>query len=185
MAASGIALAAPAEEAQSITLRSGTRIHIRLAQSLDTRRDKPGTPFVAHVSSAVVRDGEVIVPRGAVCHGHVVESRPSGRLKGRAVMRLALDSMELNGRPYSIVTSDPGFAGKGHKKRNAALIGGGAATGAGIGAIAGGPVGAAVGAGAGAVAGTTAAVITGKRNLRLAPETRVVFSLRYPVHLRV
>ncbi len=185
MLAGAATLPAQPADASAVTLPAGTRIHIRLAQSLDTKRDGPGTPFVGHVSTAIARNGEVVVPRGAACRGHLVESKASGRLKGRAVMRLSLDSVELNGRTYRIVTSDPTFVSKNHKKRNAALIGGGAGTGATIGAIAGGPVGAAVGAGAGAVAGTTTAFITGKRNLRLAPETRLVFTLRYPVRMRV
>jgi len=163
-------------------LPAGTRIPIRLAQSLDTRRDHPGTPFVAHVSVAVMHDGRVLLPRGTVCRGHLVESRPSGRLQGRAVIRLSLDSVELDGRRYSIVTSDPAIVSKSHKKRNLELIAGGAGTGAGIGAIAGG-VGAAVGARVGVTAGTATAVITGKRNLHLAPETRVIFTLRQPARV--
>jgi len=164
-------------------LPTGTRISLRLAQSLDTKRDRPGTPFVAHVSAPLVSNGEVIVPRGAVCHGHLLESKPSGRLKGRAILRLSLDAIEWNGRTYPVATSSATFASRGHKAHNLGWIGGTTATGASIGAIAAGGVGAAIGAGAGAAAGTTAAVITGKRNLHLAPETRLVFVLRRPVRV--
>ncbi|HTS25949.1 MAG TPA: hypothetical protein VMH81_08735 [Bryobacteraceae bacterium] len=169
---------------RTLILPAGTRIPIRLAQSIDTRRDRPGTPFLAHVSTTVWHNGQVILPRGTICRGHVAESRPSGRLKGRAVLSLRLDSVEWDGRKYTIDTSSPSFASQSHKKRNLTLIGGGAGTGATIGAIAGGGVGAAVGAGAGAVVGVTGAAITGKRQLHLAPETRVVFTLRESVHLR-
>jgi hypothetical protein len=184
--AGGVAglVAQTGEDGPAFTLPAGTRIPIRLGQSLDTRRDRPGTPFLAHVSAPVMHNGEVILPRGTVCYGHLVESKPSGRLKGRAVLSLSLDSIERNGRKYTIETSDPSFVSKAHKNRNLALIGGGAGTGATIGAIAGGGVGALIGAGAGAAAGTTGAVITGKRNLHLAPETRVVFTLREGVRLR-
>jgi hypothetical protein len=174
--------AAPAPDPDSVTLVAGTQIPIRLGQSLDTRRDHAGAGFIAHLSAPIVRNGEVILPRGAVCHGHVVESRASGRLKGRALMRLSIDSIESNGHTYRVDTSDPAIKSLGHKKRNLALIG--AATGATIGAIAGGGVGAAVGAGAGAAAGTVTAAVTGKRHLHLAAETRLVFALREPVHVR-
>jgi hypothetical protein len=177
-------LAAQTSAAESLTLPAGTRIPIRLGQSIDTRRDRPGAPFLAHVSAPVMRNGEVILPRGTVCRGHVAESKPSGRLKGRAVLSLRLDSVEWNGRKYTLDTSGPSFVSKSHKKRNIALIGGGAGTGATIGAVAGGGVGALIGAGAGAAAGTTGAVITGKRQLHLAPETHVVFTLREGVTLR-
>lgn len=178
----GTLCAAPPETAApAITLPAGTRIPIRLGQSLDTRRDRPGATFIAHVAGPVRHNGEVVFERGDVCRGHLVESKPSGRLRGRAMMRLALDSVETRGRTYTIVTSRSGLVSKSHKKRNLALIGGGAGTGAGIGAIAGGGVGALIGAGAGAAAGTTGAYITGKRNLHLAPETRLSFALQRPL----
>jgi hypothetical protein len=81
---------------REFTLPAGTQIPIRLGQSIDTRRDRPGTPFVAHVSAPVMHSGELILPRGTVCRGHVAESKPSGRLKGRAVLSLSLDSVEWN-----------------------------------------------------------------------------------------
>jgi hypothetical protein len=176
--------AQPAPAEGNFTLPAGTRVSVRLGQSLDTKRDRPGPHFLAHVSAPVMRNGEVILPRGAVCHGHLVESKPSGRLKGRAVMSLSLDSVEWNGRKYTVQTSGQSFVSKNHNKRNVAFIGGGAGTGAAIGAIAGGGVGALIGAGAGAAAGTTGAVITGKRHLHLAPETRIVFTLRQPARIR-
>ncbi len=178
-----LAIAQPAD--RHITIPAGSRVSVRLAQSLDTNRDKPGTPFVAHLSAPIVHNGEVVLPKGALCHGHLVESKPSGRLTGRAVMRLSLDTVQVNGATYTLATSQPGMVSKNHKKRNAALIGGGAGTGASIGAIAGGGVGALVGAGAGAAVGTTGAVITGKRNLHFAPETLFVFTLRQPLRVRV
>jgi hypothetical protein len=130
-------------------------------------------------------NGAVVMSRGAVCHGHLQESKSSGRLTGRAVLQLDLDSCELNGTKYTIDTNTPTFVSKSHKKRNFALIGGGAGTGAGIGAIAGGAAGALIGAGAGATGGTIGAVVTGKRKLHLAPETRLVFRLREPVRVHI
>jgi hypothetical protein len=57
-------------------------------------------------------------------------------------------------------------------------MGGGPATGAGIGALAGGGTAAAIGAAVGAAAGTTTAFITGKKNVKLPVETPMVFALR-------
>jgi hypothetical protein len=182
---SGLALAQPVAERRAITLPAGKPIQIRLAQSLDTRRHSAGTVFLAHVAAPVVQNGVVILPKGTQCRGHVVESKASGRLKGRAVLSVRLDSVELNGRRYEIDTSSPVMVGTRHKKRNLALIGGGTGTGAAIGAIAGGGVGAAIGAGVGAAAGTTTAFVTGKKHLYLPPETRMTFRLRRPFRLHV
>ena len=170
--------------AQSITVPAGTHIPVRLAQSLDTKRDKPGTPFACHVAAPVAVNGYVVIPRGTPCRGHLAESKSSGRLKGRAIMSLNLDSIQMHGKAFPVATTYVARVSKSHKKRNAALIGGGAGTGAAVGAIAGGGVGALVGAGAGAAVGTTAAVITGKKNVHLNPETRLNFALRESVTIR-
>ena len=58
------------------------------------------------------------------------------------------------------------------------VIGGTAAVGAFIGALAGGGKGAAIGAGAGAGAGTAGAAATGKKDVRLPAEAVVSFTLR-------
>ena len=83
-------------------------------------------------------------------------SDESGRLKGRADLGVTLDSFELHGKSYKIETSSQSRVSKGHKKRNTALIGGGAGLGAALGAMAGGGKGALIGAGAGRAQGPRA-----------------------------
>jgi hypothetical protein len=164
-------------------LPAGTAIPCRVDRSLDTERDGPGTPFTGQVTTDIVHKGAVLVPRGAVCHGHLSQSKSSGRLKGRARMQLSLDSIQMHGRVYPLSGFAPGMATKSHKKHNLKWIGGGTGAGAAIGAIASGGVGALIGAGAGAAAGTGGAALTGKRNLYLPPESQVTFTLKQPVML--
>ena len=159
-------------------------MNVRLEETLDTRRNRPGDSFEASLTNPVVLNDEVIIPRGTRFSGHLIESRPSGRLKGRAELSLSLDSFELNGRRYDIRTSDVARESRGHKKRNWTLIGGGSGLGTALGAIAGGPAGALIGAGAGAGAGTAGAMFTGKKNVRLPVETALSFRLRDPVSVR-
>jgi hypothetical protein len=66
--------------------------------------------------------------------------------------------------------------GEGHTKSNAEKMGGGAALGAVIGALAGGGKGAAIGTLAGGAAGTGAAAATGKKAAIVAPETILSFT---------
>ena len=173
--------AAPAPT--EITLPEGAVLHVRLAETLDTTRNRTGDRFTATLDSPLTVDGNVVLPRGAKVSGRVEASAPSGRLKGRAVMNLTLDSLDVNGKKYPLQTSHVGRASTAHKKRNLGFIGGGAAAGALIGALAGGPKGAAIGAGAGAGAGTATAAFTGKKNVRIPAETRLSFQLRAPVRL--
>ena len=158
-------------------------LHVRLAETLDTTRNRTGDRFAATLDQPVTVDGNVVLPKGANLSGRVEASAPSGRLKGRAVMNLTLDSLEFNGKKYELKTSHVGRSSSSHKKRNLGFIGGGAGAGALIGGLAGGPAGAAIGAGAGAGAGTAAAAFTGKKNVRIPVETRLSFQLRAAVKL--
>jgi hypothetical protein len=166
------------------TIPAGTRIRVRLGRSLDTRFSRPGERFEAYLDDPVTRGDRVVVPKGTVFEGHVIQAKSSGRLKGRAFLGITLDSFRLHGATYRIATGADVRSSKSHKRRNLAMIGGGSGTGAAIGALAGGGVGALVGAGAGAAAGTTGAFITGRKNVRLPVETPMVFSLRASVTVR-
>jgi len=185
--ASGADAASPAAVAQpaapTFVIPAGTEVRVRLDRSLDTKRDPAGHGFDATLVFPISVDDRVVVPNGTPFQGRVVESKESGRLKGRAVIGLALVSFQLNGVTYHIETAADVRTSASHKKRNLAFIGGGSGGGAAIGAIAGGGVGALIGAGAGAAAGTTAALITGKKDVKLPAETPLYFSLRGQVQV--
>ena len=175
---------APAPPAPpQVTLGAGTSFRVRLQQTLDTRRNRSGDSFTASLDEPLVSGDRVIVPKGTIFQGHIVESKPSGRFKGRAVLELRLDSFTLNGETYDIRSTDVSRVSGGHKKRDLAMIGGGSGGGALIGAAAGGGVGALIGAGAGAAAGTVGTAITGRRQVKIPVETDVRFTLRSPLVL--
>lgn len=172
---------APVQSAAEIP--SGTPLHVRVDEAIDTRNNRAGDPFSATLSAPIEVDGRVLVPTGTEFAGHVTRAGASGRLKGRAFIGLKLDSFRLNGREYPIQTSSVDRVSASHKKRNALLIGGGAGLGAAIGAIAGGGKGALIGAGAGAGAGTAGAAATGKRQVGIGAETALRFTLRANVEM--
>ncbi len=174
--------AAPAE--RTVQVPAGTSIRVRLDQTLDTARNGSGDRFAATLVAPVAVSGDVVIPKGTTFHGHVTTSQASGRLKGRAYLGVALDSFALDGATYRIATGVHTVASTAHKKRNLALIGGGAGLGAVVGAIAGGGKGAAIGAGAGAAAGTAGAAATGKKNVRMPAETLLTFRLKSPVRVK-
>src|SRR5437762_12773905 len=100
------------------TIPAGTALHVRLDQSLDTRHNHAGDRFAATLIDPVQVDARTLVPKGARCTGHLLESKPSGRFKGRAVLSLSLDSFELNGRRFDIDTTHVARASGRHRKRN-------------------------------------------------------------------
>ena len=93
--------------------------------------------------------------------------------------------MEVGGKSYAIETSSIGRAGPNHNKRNVEYIGGGAAAGALIGALAGGGKGALIGSAVGAGAGTAGAAATGKKDITIPAESRLTFKLTQPVSITV
>jgi len=176
--------AARRADSATVTVPSGTVIHVRLDNALSTHENRPGDEFTATVSEPLIVDGKTVIPQGARARGLVVDSRESGRLKGVARMRLELTSIEVNGSSYDIKTSNAMRQGGNHEKRNWYSIGGGAAGGAVIGAIAGGGEGALIGGPIGAGAGLTYALVTGKKDIRLPAETRLTFKLAQPVTIQ-
>ena len=179
------AAAEPAAEAPApppeVQLAPGTVVEVRLTRALSTAHDRAGDPFDAILDRPVAVDGREVLPRGTRFQGHVTTSDASGRLKGRAVMGLTLDSFALNGRRYRIETSLDTRASEAHKKRNIEIIGGGAGVGTLIGALTGGGKGAGIGAAVGAAAGTGTAAATGRRNVEVPAETLFRFTLRAAV----
>ena len=168
-----------------VTVPEHTVIHVTLDQALATNQSRPGDHFDATVSRSVVVDGKTVIPQGAHAEGLVVDSRQSGRLKGRARLQLALQTVDVNGRNYDVRTISHPRIGHDHKLRNWEWIGGSAAGGAVIGALAGGGTGALIGGPVGAGAGVTVAFVTGKKDIKLKPETPVKFELAEPVTVNV
>jgi hypothetical protein len=176
-----VSAATLANRPDPVTVPELTPIHVTLDQAVSSNQNRPGDHFDATVSEAVVIDGKTIIPEGARAEGVVVDAKHSGRLMGRARLQLALQSVEVNGQPYDVRTTSSTRIGRDHKKRNWAWIGGGAAGGAAIGAVAAGGQGALIGGPVGAAAGTTVALVTGKKDIKLRPETPVTFKLAEPV----
>jgi outer membrane lipoprotein SlyB len=171
----------PPREAAQLTIPAGTKLVVRLDESLSTKENSAGDHFTATLEEPIIVDGRSLVPKGTTCVGRVTESAASGRMEGKADLTITLDALEVNGVKHKIQTSSVERMSKGHKKRNIGMIAGGAGLGAAIGAIAGGGKGAAIGAAAGAGAGTAGAAATGKQNAALAAESMVTFSLKAPV----
>ena len=128
---------------------AGTRVRVRLAQTLDTKYSRPGSTFGATLADPIVVGNRVVVPRGTPFTGSILASKRSGRFRGRARLEITLRTFRMKGVTYHLATAPDTRVSGSHKKRNLGLMGGGSAVGAGIGALAAGGTGALIGAGAG------------------------------------
>ena len=171
------------KRAPKITVPSGTPIHVVLQQGVGTDASAPGSQFAAVLADPIVIDGKTVLEKGSAVSGRVVDVKKAGRVKGRATLSLALTSVVRDGKAVSIETRTYVGVAKDNKKRDAAVIGGGAGVGAVIGAIAGGGKGAATGAAIGGGAGTGTVLATRGDDLHYPPESRLNFVLSKAVEL--
>ncbi len=171
---------------ETLTIPAGTPLSIRLTDAINTGKTPEGASFEGALAEAVAVGGTVVAPVGSRVSGKVTHVVSSGRLNRPAELSLMLTSLTPEGgNPIDISTNSWVAKGESHKKRNLEMIGGGGGVGAIIGAIAGGKKGAAIGGAVGAGAGTGAAAYTGKKEIALAPETKLSFELAAPASVTV
>ncbi|HYY96135.1 MAG TPA: hypothetical protein VE713_16640 [Pyrinomonadaceae bacterium] len=155
------------------TVPANNVIRVRMDTELNSRTARIGDRFSASVTEPVYggESGVTVVPVGSKVWGRVTSVRPAGR---RTPGNIAVSFYQvqtpngvrhvINGSLTSLQTdqvnadNEGTVKGRSNQKRDAVFIGGGAATGALIGAIAGGGKGAAIGAILGGGLGTGARV---------------------------
>jgi type IV secretion system protein VirB10 len=160
------------ESPAEYVVEKGTRVLLRLTNSVDTKRTAAGDAVYLETVVPVFVNERLIIPRGSYVRGTVIDSHQAGRVKGKSALSLRFDSLMLpNGvardfrsRPGSVDTrgnldrSEGRIEGEGNKGGDARTVGQTTAAGAGIGSIAGAAgghlgMGAGIGAAAGAAAG--------------------------------
>ena len=174
--------AAPTETGK-VTVPVGTRILVRMLDSVDSERNHVGDHFRATLETNLEQDGAIVARRGTEVYGELALVQGAGRLAGHAELKLALTGMLIHNSLVPIITGDYDVAGKGRGGNTAKKTAGGAVLGAIIGALAGGGKGAAIGAGAGAGAGATVNIITKGEKVKVPSETLLEFRLDSPVSL--
>ncbi len=165
----------------AFTIPTGSKVVIRMIDSINSETNKVGETFVAVMDEPVYQGGVEVVPRGADVRGRIANINEAGRVAGAAQLGLELTQIVVNGIPYSIVTSEYNEVGEGRGAQTAKRAAGGAAVGAIIGAIAGGKKGAAIGAGVGGGGATAVQVLTKGEKLNIPSETKLEFVLRAPL----
>lgn len=160
---------------RDIVIPEGTNVVVRLTDRLSSDVNQTGDRFNAVLDQDLVIDGRVAARQGSEAFGELVEVRDAGKVSGRARMALTLTGIRTDGALIPLETNTVTVEADPNTKRDAGMIGGGAALGAIIGAIAGGGKGAAIGAAVGAAAGTGGVLVTGGRDVVFEAEQRFNF----------
>lgn len=134
---------------------AGSALHVKLQTTLTDKTNKTGDTFTGLVTHPILVNGVEVIPANSLVEGHVAFVKPSGRVRGKAQMRIVLDTIltpdevkyplsaslqDANSLPCNEKTNDGEgtIEGCGKSKKTAlkqTAIGG--AIGAGAGAIAG------------------------------------------------
>lgn len=166
------------------SLSDGTQVAATIDRAFSSRTDKAGQTITASVSADVTdARGIVVIPSGSTVTLTIAtldpgndQIRPAGRLS------LVVNSVAVGGRTYPVVADlapvTHQMVGRGITKDEAERIGAGTAIGAVAGRLIGKSTkGAVVGGAAGAIAGTAVAVHYAYRDVVVAANTPITFTL--------
>ncbi len=141
----------------------------------------------AHLSHAVTVGGETVLPTGSRVSGVVTDATRSGKVKGLAHIAVRFNAVvPAHGDvKYRMTTATVQRTAEATKKKDAAKIGGAAAGGALIGAIAGGGKGALIGTAIGGGAGTAVVMSTRGEEVHLVKGSALTLKLSEPLTIKV
>ena len=161
--------------AADTVLPENTRIALQLNKHLSTKVNSEGDSFTAYVTTPVYLGNRIVIPKGSVVTGSVSRIIRPGRFKGKAVMNVLFQSIEIPGRgqlPIGAtlarmdsdgnggVRSEGTVEGEGSEGSDIGRIAMPGLVGAGVGTLAGGGKGAAIGTGIGAAIGLASVFAT-------------------------
>jgi hypothetical protein len=181
---------------QLYTVPANTVIRVRIDNQLTSKTARIGDRFTTTVTEPAYAGGIEVIPVGSKIAGRVSSVQRSGRRTPGSIT-VGFYSVQLpSGRNYAIngslssleaddvnADNEGTVEGRSNRKRDAVFIGGGATTGAIIGAIAGGGKGAAIGAILGGGLGTGARVYEKEKEAEVKSGTEFGVILNRSVRL--
>jgi hypothetical protein len=158
-----------------LTVPAGTRMVIRMADTIDTRRHSAGHRFRGQLEGALAVNGQTVIPRGTFLHGRITQARQGGRAVGSSDMTIEFTDIMVDDQLFEISTTalqarTPGEAGRtvGRTARAAAI---------------GGLISGSSGARTGAKVGAGASILTAGASINVPAGTILETSLAAPLEL--
>ena len=170
---SGVATAQSESAAATVTIPAGTRLVVRIVESVDSRSHSAGHRFRGQLESALAVDSQTVIPRGAIVHARIAQAQQSGRMVGSSSMTIEFTDIMLDDRLYAIATGELSSRTEGEAARTLGRTARAAAIGGLIDGSSGARTGAKVGAGA--------SILTSGASINVPRGTIIETTLRTPL----
>lgn len=167
---------AEAPPAAALVVPEGTRLMVRLSETIDSSRHSAGHRFRGQLEGALVVQGVTVAPRGAWVFGRITQARQSGRATGSSELALEFTDIKIDDRLFAISTTGLEV----QTGRTGAQTVGRTARGAAVGGLIGGSSGARTGAAVGA----GASLLTQGNTINIPSGTLVDATLLAPLSLQ-
>jgi hypothetical protein len=182
--------------ANDTVLPEKTRITLQLNNKLSTKVNSEGDGFTAYVTAPVQLGDKIIIPKGSIVAGSISRIIRPGRFKGKAVLNVLFQSIEIPGRgqlPIVASLARMDSEGNGGIRAEGTVEGEGSEgsdigrivmpgiVGAGVGTLAGGGKGAAIGGGIGAAIGLATVFATRGKEIEVPRGSSMDITLDKPL----
>jgi hypothetical protein len=158
-----------------ISVPAGTRLVIRMVDSVDSKRHGVGHKFRGQLEGALVSNGIAVAPRGTILYGTITSAKQSGRAAGSSELAMEFTDIMIDDQLYPIATEGLAAQTGGEGKRTAGRTARAAAI--------GGLVGGSSGAKTGAKVGFGASLLTGGQSINIPAGTLLETALRIPLSI--
>lgn len=135
-----------------VSIPAGTALKVAVNAQITSETAQAGDAWQGTVAEPIIIGTAAPIPAGSVVHGVVKAAKPAAK-GDRAMLQLAITSVEVNGTSHTLSASGEAMTAGSTRTRNVGAVAGGAAAGALLGkAIGGSGKGALIGALAGGAA---------------------------------
>jgi len=165
--------AAPSRPA--LYVPAGTRLVVRMIDTVDSKRHRAGHKFRGQLEGALVVDGTTMVPRGAFLYGTVTAAKSSGRMAGSAQMAMEFTDIMIDDQLYPIATGGLAAQSSGEGGRTVGRTASAAAV--------GGLIGGSYGARTGAKVGVGVSLLTSGSSINIPAGTLLETELRVQLNI--
>jgi len=164
-----------APEAPALVVPAGTRLVIRMTDSIDSKRHSAGHKFRGQLEGALVAEGVTVAPRGSFVYGTITAAQSSGRMAGKATLAMEFTDIMIDDQLYPFATEGLAAQSSGEAQRT---VGRTARA-----AVIGGLIDGSSGARTGAKVGAGASLLTSGQSLSVPAGTLLETTLRVPLQV--